>query len=113
MTPKRSEVWLVDLGLAAKVRPCLILSVAADDPHDRSLTTFIPHTTSTRSSRFEVELKVRFLKEGAFDFQNLSTIPTVKFIRRLGELRSEEMWLIEDRVKDWLGLASHQRPAQT
>ena len=25
--PQRGEVWLADLGLAAKVRPCLILSV--------------------------------------------------------------------------------------
>jgi len=25
--PTRGEVWIVDLGLAAKVRPCLILSV--------------------------------------------------------------------------------------
>jgi hypothetical protein len=30
--PKASvgEVWLVDLGVAAKVRPCLILLVVAD-----------------------------------------------------------------------------------
>lgn len=25
--PKRGEVWLVDLDLVAKVRPCLVLSV--------------------------------------------------------------------------------------
>jgi mRNA-degrading endonuclease toxin of MazEF toxin-antitoxin module len=30
--PSAGEVWLVDLGLAAKVRPCLILSdYPADD----------------------------------------------------------------------------------
>ena len=27
VTPSRGEVWLVDLGLAAKIRPCLVLSV--------------------------------------------------------------------------------------
>ena len=26
-SPNRGAVWLVDLGLAAKVRPCLVLSV--------------------------------------------------------------------------------------
>lgn len=25
--PERGEVWLVDLGMAAQVRPCLVLSV--------------------------------------------------------------------------------------
>ncbi len=27
--PKRGEVWLVNLGMAAKTRPCLVMSVAA------------------------------------------------------------------------------------
>ena len=27
----RGEVWLVDLGLAAKVRPCLVVSVTITD----------------------------------------------------------------------------------
>ena len=29
--PQRGEVWLVDLGTAAKVRPALVLSVPAGD----------------------------------------------------------------------------------
>jgi mRNA interferase MazF len=28
-TPQRGEVWLADLGIAAKIRPALILSVPA------------------------------------------------------------------------------------
>ena len=79
--PARSEVWLVDLGLVAKVRPCLVLSIPADDDNDRVLTTIVPHTTSTRESRFEVLSNVRFLKQGAFDAQNIVTIPTVKLVR--------------------------------
>ena len=43
--PRRGEVWLVDLGMAAKVRPALVISVAADDV-DRALVTLVPHTTS-------------------------------------------------------------------
>ena len=45
--PSRGEVWLVDLGYAAKVRPCLVLSIPAAD-QDRALATLVPHTTSTR-----------------------------------------------------------------
>lgn len=49
--PKRGEVWLVDLGMAAKVRPCLVMSVALQES-DRALVTLVPHTPSVRSSRF-------------------------------------------------------------
>ena len=31
MQPERGEVWLADLGLAAKVRPVLVISVAYAD----------------------------------------------------------------------------------
>jgi mRNA interferase MazF len=102
--PTRNEVWLVDLGMAAKVRPCLVLSTSSDDSNDRVLTTVIPHTTSTRASRFEVQSDVPFLKPGAFDAQNLITIPTVKLIRRLGALTDDQMTQIEFVLKQWLGL---------
>lgn len=101
--PNRGEVWLVDLGYAAKVRPCLVISIPALD-QDRALSTLLPHTTSSRGSRFEIELKVHFLRQGAFDAQNLVTIPHAKLIRRLGLLSSEQITAIEDRVRFWLGL---------
>jgi len=101
--PTRADVWLVDLGMVAKVRPCLDLSIPADDDNDRVLTTIVPHTTSTRNSRFEVRSNVRFLKPGAFDAQNIITIPTVKLIRRLGTLPVDQTTQVEDAVKLWLG----------
>lgn len=39
VNPSRAEVWLVDPGLAAKTRPCAILSVPAVGPNDRVLVT--------------------------------------------------------------------------
>ena len=101
--PNRGEVWLVDLGYAAKVRPCLVVSIPAED-QDRALTTLVPHTTSLRNSRFEVSLKVRFLREGGFDAQNLVTIPHAKLIRKLGSLADLQMAEIEERLRFWLGL---------
>ena len=94
---------MVDLGLAAKVRPCLVLSVPVLD-QDRALVTLVPHTTSARGSRFEVSLKARFLKEGAFDAQNLVTIPHAKLVRKLGTLSANELASIESAVRRWLGL---------
>ena len=65
-TPLRGEVYMVDLGLAAKVRPCVVLSVPLQES-DRSLVTLIPHTPALRQSRFEIAVPVRFLRPGAFD----------------------------------------------
>jgi len=72
---------------------------------DRVLVTLVPHTTSARGSRFEVSVNQRFLDAGAFDAQNLVTIPVVKLVRKLGRLTSNEMALIGNAVRSWLGLS--------
>src|ERR1051325_7451589 len=96
--PNRGEVWLVDLGLAAKVRPCLVLSIPALD-QDRALATLVAHTTSPRGSRFEVNIPARFLRTGVFDAQNLITIPHAKLLRKLGMLSPAQLSLVEDAVR--------------
>jgi len=103
VSPARGEVWLVDLGLAAKVRPALVLSVPAGDA-DRALVTLVGHTTSVRGSRFEIPVPVPFLREGAFDAQSLVTIPHAKLIRRLGRLHPIQLAQVEQGVRAWLGL---------
>jgi len=105
--PGRGEVWLVDLGLAAKVRPAVVLSVPAEDV-DRALVTLVPHTTSLRSSRFEVALPVHFLRPGAFNAQSLVTVPPVKLLRPLGKLSPAQLALVESAVVAWLGLPSSE-----
>ena len=101
-SPPRGEVWLVDLGMAAKVRPCLVLSVPVTD-QDRSLVCLVPHTTSVRGSRFEVSMRVRFLEAGAFDAQSIVTVPTARLVRRLGVLAEVQLADVEAAVLTWLG----------
>ena len=62
---------------------------------DRALATLVPHTTSPRGSRFEVDVKVSFLKAGVFDVQNIITILYVKLLRKLGELNSNQLAKVE------------------
>lgn len=103
--PDRGEVWLVDLGMAAKVRPALVISVPAEDS-DRALVTLVPHTTSVRQSRFEAAVSVPFLRPGVFDAQNLVTIPHAKLIRSLGKLGGAHLATVERAVRLWLGFPS-------
>ncbi len=101
--PSRGEVWLTDLGMAAKVRPCLVLGVPSD-PQDRALMGLVPHTTSLQGTRFEVAVPKPFLKSGAFDAQGLASVPLVKLLRKPSDLQPGELALVEAAVRRWLGL---------
>lgn len=102
-TPQRGEVWLVDLGMTAKVRPGLVLSIPVQDA-DRALVTLVPHTTSVRGTRFEATVPTGFLKSGAFDAQSLVTIPHAKLLHVLGKLNAQQLTLVEVAARTWLGL---------
>lgn len=102
--PKRGEVWLVDMGYAAKVRPAVVLSVPVLDD-ERVLVTTVPHTTSVRGTRFESASNVEWLLAGAFDAQGIGTYPTVKLIRKLGDLPSDQLSAVERCVRRWLALS--------
>ena len=100
----RGSVWIVDLGLAAKVRPCLVLSVPTD-PQDRVLVTLVPHTTSIRGTRFGVAVHARFLHgSGVFDAQQLVSVPQVKLVKKLGDPPPDQLTLVEEAVRRWLNL---------
>ncbi len=72
---KSGEVWQVDFGLAAKVRPALLLTGnPADDELD--LVTVLLHTTSLRGNRWELSIPKPFLKPGTFHLQQIKSIQT-------------------------------------
>jgi mRNA interferase MazF len=64
----KGEVWQSDLGLAAKVRPCLVCH----------------HTTALKGNNWEISIPKSFLKDGAFHLQQINTISTMKLLRKLG-----------------------------
>ena len=70
--------------------------------------TLVPHTISARNSRFEVKLKVSFLREGVVDAQSLVTIPHAKLVRKLGNLPVIQLAEVEPAVAKWLGLEMHE-----
>jgi mRNA interferase MazF len=99
MSPHPGEVWLADLGLAAKTRPVVIVS-RFDQDTPRALVLYVPLTTQNRSSRYEVPLpKLPFLdRDSVANIQGLASIPTVRLERRLGRLPAAVMAEIKEAL---------------
>jgi mRNA interferase MazF len=100
---RRGELWIIDLGLAQKTRPCLILSISFLD-HERAVVTYVPRTSSVRGTRFEVPHQMKGLDPGAFDAQGIGSIPVVKLERCLGIAEATLVERVEAAVKLWLAL---------
>src|SRR3954453_2232181 len=92
MNPQPGEIWLADLGLAAKTRPVVIVSRQDPDP-PRALVLYVPLTTQRRDSSYEVSLpRLPFLdRESVANVQGLGSLPTVRLERRIGRLSAEIM----------------------
>jgi mRNA interferase MazF len=100
MSLKPGEVWLADLGLAAKTRPVVILS--RDDPQaPRALVTYVPLTIQNRRSQYEIELgNLRFLKEmSVANVQGIGSIPVIRLQRILGSLPTETLEKIKQALR--------------
>src|SRR5512135_3429369 len=79
MNPQPGEVWLADLGLAAKTRPVVIVSRHDADP-PRDLVLYVPLTTQNRQSPYEVVLpRLGFLdRDSVANVQGLGSLPKVR-----------------------------------
>ena len=100
---RRGEIWMIDLGLAAKVRPCLIISTDFRDD-ERAVVTYVPRTTSLRGGRFEVSHQAPRFLPGGFDAQNIGTVPTAKLMKFLVQADASTLEQVEGAVGTWLGL---------
>jgi mRNA interferase MazF len=92
MPPRPGEIWLADLGLAAKTRPVVIVS-RLDPEAPRALVIYIPLTTQNRKSPYEVEMpKLGFLNAmSVANVQGIASIPTIRLERKLGVLSQSTM----------------------
>jgi mRNA interferase MazF len=101
---KPGDVWMVDLGMAAKVRPCLILT-PQPGRDELDVFTVVAHTTSGRGNQWEIGISKPFLdRQGVFEVQRVATVPSVKLERKLGELAAGELKIILDRLAERFGM---------
>jgi mRNA interferase MazF len=94
---------MVDLGLAAKARPCLLLTGWPNDD-ELALVTVVAHTTTLRGSHWEHSCLKPFLREGAFHLQQIHSVPVSKLMRKLGDLNAAELMAIGPKLRERLKL---------
>jgi mRNA interferase MazF len=87
--PAPGEIWRVDLGLTAKVRPCLVMS-DYPAPEELALVLVIPHTTAIRGNRWEFACRKSFLKPGVFHLQQIQPVSLNRLEMKLGALTTDE-----------------------
>jgi mRNA interferase MazF len=94
--PRHGEVWLVDMGMAAKIRPGVVL-IADNLNAPRTLIIHIPITRQNRGSELEVPLgHLTFLeKDSVANVQAIGSLPSVRFEKKLGVVPSADMVAIK------------------
>jgi mRNA interferase MazF len=96
MNPRHSEVWLADLGMAAKTRPVVVM-MANDLDAPRTLIIYVPITRQSRGSALEIPLgHLQFLDPNSVaNVQAIGALPGVRFETRLGIVTDADLIAIK------------------
>jgi mRNA interferase MazF len=87
-------------GTRRQNSPVIILS--RDDPDaPRALVTYIPLTTQTRGSRYEIDVgKLRFLREASVaNVQGIGSVPSVRLQRKIGVVPADILVKIKEALR--------------
>ena len=105
MIPKLGEVWMVDMGIAGKVRPTVIV---LDDAVSvgRTLIVHVPGTSQNRGTALDVPLgHLRFLTgDSVANIQAIGSLPKTRFERKMGVLPSADLAKIKEAMRLAFGL---------
>jgi len=87
----RGDVVVVDLGLSAKVRPCVVVSVSNSD-RQRNMSVVVPMTTEIRGGECEVRFPkpVWFRQESVVNVLGIAGVDNAKIERRISTFPAEK-----------------------
>ena len=101
----RGDVVLVDMGMTAKVRPCVVVSVNTPE-RQRNMTVVVPLTTEIRGGECEISFpKPAWLRqESVVNVLGIAGVDKAKIERRISAFPADRMAEIESVLKRLLGL---------
>ena len=101
----RGDVVIVDLGMLAKTRPCVVVSVRQPD-HERNMSVVVPMTTEIRGGACEVAFpKPAWLnQESVVNVLGIAGVDNAKIIRRIAPFPKAAFSKILETATRILGL---------
>lgn len=102
---KRGDVVVVDLGMMAKSRPAVVVSIARPDQH-RNMSVVVPMTTEARGGECEIAFpKPPWLKQPCVvNVLGVAGVDNAKIERRLSVFPADKMVQIEAALRRMLAL---------
>ena len=103
--PQPGDVWFIDLGLAAKQRPALVLAAQTDAR--LALASVVLITTKFENTPYEVILpRVAWLQEQSYiNAQSIQPVKFTEFIRKApGKFDPRVFGNVQAAIKRWLKL---------
>lgn len=102
----RGDVVVVDLGMAAKVRPCVVISMRRPDA-ERAMSVVVPMTTEIRGGACEVPFPkpVWLRQESVVNVLGIAGVDNTKIVRRIAAFPKENLVKIETVCARMLGLS--------
>jgi len=109
--PKNGDILLVDLGMAAKVRPCLVLCANPDSK--RTVSLVAPLTTEIRGGESEIPFpKPPWLaKPCVVNLSGLGSVERHRLQRRLGQFPPDKFQEAKQVLAKMFGLDHASAPA--
>ena len=95
---------MVDLGMTAKVRPCVVVFIGQPD-HQRNMSVVVPMTMEVRGGECEIRFpKPAWLRqESVVNVLGIAGVDNAKIERRLAAFPADKMLEIESTLKRMLG----------
>ncbi|MDB6023479.1 MAG: hypothetical protein JWQ04_3336 [Pedosphaera sp.] len=105
MPLKRGDIHLVDLGMTAKSRTCVIVSIPKADSQ-RNMSVIAPLTSQPRGGECEVEFpRPAWLHDASvINLIGLGGVDNAKIGRFIGQIGPETMDKVSDGLARMLGL---------
>jgi mRNA interferase MazF len=102
---KRGDVVIVDLGMMAKVRPAVVVSIPKADRH-RNMSVVVPMTTEARGGECEISFpRPPWLKhECVVNVLGVAGVDDAKIERRISSFPTDKMLEIDSALRRLLAL---------
>jgi mRNA interferase MazF len=110
MPLRRGDVHLVDLGMAAKTRPCVVISIPKADSQ-RNMSVIAPLTTEIRQGETEIpfEKPAWLLDRSAISLIGMGGVDNARIGRLIGHLPDTIMEKVDHGLLRMFGLRISSR----